>query len=95
MTTKEEIEKLEQRKDMAAYQRKITTCLGTAIEYDQEIAAIDRWVVEDIIDQQRHINRLISLIDFIMGSSAKGVLLVPDNVIHEDKVGNSAIQIER
>jgi len=42
MTTKEEIEKLEQRKDMAAYQRKITTCLGAAIEYDQEIAAIDR-----------------------------------------------------
>jgi PP-loop superfamily ATP-utilizing enzyme len=42
MTTKEEIEKLEQRKDMAAYQRKITTCLGTAIEYGQEIAAIDR-----------------------------------------------------
>lgn len=41
-------------------------------------------VVEDIIDQQRYINRLISLIDFIMGSSAKGVLLVPDNVIHED-----------
>ena len=42
MTTKEEIEKLEQRRDMAAYQRKITTCLGTAIEYDQEISAIDR-----------------------------------------------------
>lgn len=42
MTTKEEIEKLEQRRDMAAYQRKITTCLGTVIEYDQEIAAIDR-----------------------------------------------------
>lgn len=40
--------------------------------------------VEDIIDQQRYINRLISLIDFIMGSSAKGVLLVPENVIHED-----------
>ena len=42
MTTKEEIEKLEQRRDMAAYQRKITTYLGTVIEYDQEIAAIDR-----------------------------------------------------
>lgn len=42
MTTKEEIKKLEQRRDMAAYQRKITTCLGTVIEYDQEIAAIDR-----------------------------------------------------
>lgn len=27
---------------MAAYQRKITTQLCTAIEYDQEIGAIDR-----------------------------------------------------
>lgn len=38
----QEIEKLEKRKDMAMYQRKITTCIGTAIEYDQEIDAIDR-----------------------------------------------------
>lgn len=42
MTTKEEIEKLQKRRDMAAYQRKITTQLCTAIEYDQEIGAIDR-----------------------------------------------------
>lgn len=35
--------------------------------------------VEDIIDQQRYINRLITLIDHIMGSSAKGVLLFPEN----------------
>lgn len=42
MTPEKEIEKLEQRRDMASYQRKITTCLGTAIGYDQEIAAIDR-----------------------------------------------------
>lgn len=42
MTTKEEIEKIEQRKEMAEYQRKITTCLVTAIEYDQEIGAINR-----------------------------------------------------
>lgn len=42
MTTNEEIKKLEARKDMALYQRKVTTCLGTAIEYDQEIEAIDR-----------------------------------------------------
>ena len=42
MTTKEEIKILEERKDMAEYQRKITTCLGTVIEYDQEINAIDR-----------------------------------------------------
>ena len=35
--------------------------------------------VEDVIDQQRYINRLITLIDHIMGSSAKGVLLFPEN----------------
>lgn len=33
--------------------------------------------VEDIIDQQRYINRLIVLIDKMMGASAKGVLLFP------------------
>lgn len=38
-------------------------------------------VVEDIIDQQRYINRLIGLLDAIMGSSAKGVLLVPEDSI--------------
>ena len=37
--------------------------------------------VEDIIDQQRYINRLITLIDFIMGASAKGVLLFPEDQI--------------
>lgn len=42
MSTTEEIEKLEARKEMALYQRKITTQLGTAIEYDCEIDAIDR-----------------------------------------------------
>lgn len=34
--------------------------------------------VSDIIDQQRYVNRLITLYDFIMKSSAKGVLLFPD-----------------
>ncbi len=33
--------------------------------------------VEDIIDQQRHVNRLITLMDSIMAHSAKGVLLFP------------------
>lgn len=41
-------------------------------------------LVEDIIDQQRYINRLITLQDFIMGSSAKGVLLIPEESIPED-----------
>lgn len=35
--------------------------------------------VEDVIDQQRCINRMIVLIDHIIGSSAKGVLLFPQN----------------
>ena len=37
--------------------------------------------VEDVIDHQRYINRLITMIDFIMGSSAKGVLLFPEDQI--------------
>jgi hypothetical protein len=35
--------------------------------------------VEDIIDQQKYINRLIVMIDHIMAHSAKGVLLFPMN----------------
>lgn len=34
--------------------------------------------ISDIIDQQRYVNRLITLYDFIMKASAKGVLLFPD-----------------
>lgn len=37
--------------------------------------------VNDIIDQQRYVNHLITLYDFIMRSSAKGVLLFPDESI--------------
>lgn len=37
--------------------------------------------VEDIIDQQRYINRLVIMMDFIMSASAKGVLMVPEDVI--------------
>lgn len=40
--------------------------------------------VEDIIDQQKYINRMIIMIDFIMGASAKGVLLVPEDAIPDD-----------
>jgi hypothetical protein len=39
--------------------------------------------VEDVIDQQRYINRMITMLDFIMGSSAKGVLLFPEDQIPE------------
>ena len=37
--------------------------------------------VSDVIDQQRYTNRLITLYDWIMRSSAKGVLLVPQQVL--------------
>ena len=39
--------------------------------------------VADIIDQQRYTNRLITLYDWMMRSSAKGVLLVPEESIPE------------
>lgn len=37
----------------------------------------------DIIDQQRYTNRLISMYDMIMRSSAKGVLVVPEECISD------------
>jgi len=37
--------------------------------------------VEDIIDQQRYINRLVIMMDFIMSASAKGVLMIPEDCI--------------
>lgn len=37
--------------------------------------------VEDIIDQQRYINRLIILQDFMIGAGAKGVLMVPESAL--------------
>lgn len=40
-------------------------------------------LIEDIKGQQRYINRLIGLLDFIMGAAAKGVLLVPEEAIPE------------
>ena len=39
--------------------------------------------VADVLDQQRYINRLITMIDFIMGASAKGVLLFPEDMLPE------------
>ena len=37
--------------------------------------------VSDVIDQQRYTNRLITLYDWVMRTSAKGVLLVPEESI--------------
>ena len=38
-------------------------------------------VVEDIIDTQKHVNRLISVLDHVMRNSAKGVLLFPETAL--------------
>lgn len=40
--------------------------------------------VSDVIDQQRHTNRLITLYDWVIRSSAKGVLLFPESALPED-----------
>ena len=37
--------------------------------------------VKDVIDQQRYVNRLITMYDWIMRASAKGVLLVPEECL--------------
>jgi len=42
-----------------------------------------RAALTDLVDIQRYINRLIVMLDFIMGNSAKGVLLVPEDCIPE------------
>lgn len=41
-------------------------------------------LVEDLIDQQRMINRMNILLDFVISASAKGVLLVPEEAIPDD-----------
>lgn len=39
--------------------------------------------VSDVIDQQKYVNRLISLYDMMMRASAKGLLLIPEESISE------------
>lgn len=41
-------------------------------------------MVEDLIDQQKMVNRMVILQDFIISASAKGVLLVPEECIPDD-----------
>ena len=41
-------------------------------------------LVDDMIDQQRMINRMVILQDFIISASAKGVLLVPEDCVADD-----------
>lgn len=43
------------------------------------VDGVVRPLMSDIIDQQKHINRNISIIDFMISVGAKGVLLVPKN----------------
>lgn len=50
-------------------------------------------LVEDIIDQQRYVNRLITLIDHIMSVSAKGALLVPQGCIPHGQTVESISRI--
>ena len=38
-------------------------------------------MVEDVIDQQKYVNRLITLIDHILSATAKGVLLYPEGTL--------------
>lgn len=40
--------------------------------------------VADVIDQQRYTNRLITMYDWIMRASAKGVLLMPEDCLPDD-----------
>lgn len=58
MTTIEEIQKLEKRKEMAVFQRKITTQIWTVFEYDEEIGAIDRRLEQLKSEQKSSLNAL-------------------------------------
>lgn len=49
-------------------------------------------LVADVIDQQRYVNRLITLIDHVIGTSAKGALLFPCNQIPEGVDMNDIVQ---
>lgn len=43
--------------------------------------------VADFIDQQRYVNRLITLYDWIMRSSAKGLLMIPEDCVEGGMMG--------
>lgn len=48
--------------------------------------------VGDMIDQQRYTNRLITLYDWVIRASAKGVLLIPEGAVSPDNIQNVADQ---
>lgn len=49
-------------------------------------------LIETIIDQQRYINRMLSMLDFLIGSSAKGVLMIDKNMIPKDSSPEEFLQ---
>lgn len=40
--------------------------------------------VDDVIDQQRYVNRMITLTDWVIRASAKGVLMFPEELVPDD-----------
>lgn len=46
-----------------------------------KINGVVKAVFNDLIDMQRQINRLFTLLDFIIGTSAKGLLMVPEECL--------------
>ena len=50
-------------------------------------------LVEDVIDQQKYLNRLISLVDQAMMNSAKGVLLYPDTALPDGLTWNDVRRV--
>ena len=51
--------------------------------------------VADVIDQQRYVNRLITLYDWIMRASSKGVLIVPEEAIGDMDINEIADEWSR
>lgn len=49
--------------------------------------------IEDVIDQQRHINQLITVIDHILAHSAKGALLLPVDSLPEGCTMEDAVKL--
>lgn len=48
-----------------------------------KINGVVKPVFNDLIDMQRQVNRLITLLDFIIGTSAKGLLMIPEECLGE------------
>lgn len=46
-------------------------------------------LIESIIDQQKYFNRMISMLDFLINSSAKGVLMIDKNMIPKEYIGKN------